>query len=73
MWIFFYYFCWNSDYTSDSYEWSSKSFLFIAVQYSSDEDIRPRQKRKLNDSLDQVMANYNLVYKLRILSFLAQA
>lgn len=52
---------------------AARVFLFIAVQYSSDEDIRPRQKRKLNDSLDQVMANYNLLYKLRILSFLAQA
>lgn len=34
------------------------------------EDTRPRQKRRLSDSLDQVVASYNLVYKLRILSFL---
>lgn len=37
------------------------------------EDRRHRQKRKFNDSVNQVVANYNLVYKLRILSFLTQA
>lgn len=71
---FFNDFCWKSDDTiSGVVDEAATLFLFIGVQYCSDEDRRPGQKKKLNNSLDQAMANYNLVCKLRILTFLSQA